>query len=186
LVQTHHLFVILRNECESTKGEQKEMKVKNSIVKLGTILAALFFLAGTISCGGGKQAKVEIPEALIKDYIAKHTLMVDPSLAQDYIKDEQAAVTKLINATIEAKKKEGTLGSLQQATFEFTNLTLNVVGQTEYYVDDEPQDFIKVAASGSLVIKTGDTSKNISVDDTIILEKERGSWKVTEKINPWG
>lgn len=162
------------------------MKVKNSIVKLGTIFAALFFLAGVISCGGGKQTKVEVPEALIKDYIAKHSLMVDPSLAQDYIKDEQAAVIKQINAIIEEKKQEGTLGSLQQATFEFTNLTLNVVGQTEYYVDDEPQDFIKVTASGSLMIKTGDTTKNVSVDDTIILEKERGSWKVTERINPWG
>jgi hypothetical protein len=138
-----------------------------------------------MSCGlAGKQA--EAPEALIKDYIAKHETMVDLSLANLYVEKEQKSITEKINLEIEKRKHANTLQKTQHASFDFSRLEINLVDQKEEYVDDEPKDFLKVAASGSIVMKTEENSRNMPIDEVIILEKEGKSWKVTETINPWG
>jgi len=161
------------------------MEFLRRIGKNGIILVSLLFLTGIMSCGGArKQAKA--PEALIKDYIGKHETMVDLSLAELYIEKEQKTITGKINLEIEKRKHAGTLQRLQHASFDFSSLKINLVDQKEEYVDDEPTGFLKVAASGSIIMKTEENSQNIPIDEVIILEKEGKSWKVTETINPWG
>ncbi|MDY6989076.1 MAG: hypothetical protein SWQ30_13585 [Thermodesulfobacteriota bacterium] len=161
------------------------MGLMRRIGKHGIILVSLLFLTGIMNCcGARKQAKA--PEALIKDYIGKHETMVDLSLADLYIEKEQKSITGKINLEIEERKHAGTLQKMQHASFDFSSLKINLVDQKKEYVDDEPRDFLRVAASGSIIMKTDKDLTNIPVDEVIILEKEGKSWKVTETINPWG
>jgi len=161
------------------------MELMRRIRKHGIILAGLLFLTGIMNCGGARK-QAQAPEALIKDYIAKHQTMVDLSLANLYIEKEQKSITGTINLEIEKRKHEGTLQKMQHASFDFSSLKINLVDQKKEYVDDEPEDFLKVATSGSIIMKTEENSKNIPIDEVIILEKEGKSWKVTETIHPWG
>ena len=161
------------------------MELIRKIRKHGIILVSLLFLTGIMNCGGARK-QAHAPEALIKDYIAKHETMVDLSLANLYIEKEQKSVTGKINLEIEKRKNEGTLQKMQQASFDFSSLKIDLVDQKEEYVNDEPKDFLKVAASGSIIMKTEGNSKDIPIDEVIILEREGKSWKVTETINPWG
>lgn len=161
------------------------MELMRRTKKHGIILMGLLFLTGIMNCGRvGEQAQV--PEALIKDYVAKHQTMVDLSLANLYIEKEQKGITEKINLEIERRKQEGTLQKMQHASFDLSRLAINLVDQKVEYVDDEPQDFLKVATSGSIIMKTEEDSKNILIDGVIILENEGNVWKVTETIHPWG
>ena len=161
------------------------MELMRRIRKHGIILVGLLFLTGIMNCGGARK-EARAPEALIKDYIAKHQTMVDLSLANLYVEKEQKSITGKINLEIEKRKHEGTLQKMQHASFDFSSLKINIVDQKVEYVDDEPKDFLKVATSGSIIMKTEENSKNIPIDEVIILEKEGKSWKVTETIHPWG
>ena len=164
---------------------------KNNMINLtkGILYIVLaLFLAGTmINCGGGSSgsAQVQAPKALIRDYIAKHETMVDTSLVDFYVTNEQSTVAAAINRNIEEKKASGELDTLQQATFDFSNLQIDVVGEKEEYIDDQPTKVFKVSVSGSYIMNQADSSKTISADDTIIFERVNNSWKVTEKVNPW-
>jgi hypothetical protein len=153
--------------------------------KHGIVLVSLLFLTGIMNCSGTRQ-QAHAPEDLIKDYIAKHETMVDLSLANLYIEKEQKSITKKINLEIEKRKQAGTLEKMQHASFDFSSLKIDLVDQKEEYVNDEPKDFLKVAASGSIIMKTEVDSTNIPIDEVIILEKEGKAWKVTETIRPWG
>lgn len=150
-----------------------------------SVSVALFLLIGTINCGGSSSGPTVAPKAFLHDFIAKHETMVDDSLVEFYIQEEQAQVAELINTSINSLKAQGTLESMQQATFDFTALQLNVVGEKEKYIDDEPKTFMKVAVKGSYTMNQKDTSKTISADQIIILEMVGRNWKVTETINPW-
>ena len=153
---------------------------------LYTVLA--LFLVGTmINCGGSSSgpAQVQAPKALIQDYVAKHGTMVDTSLVDIYVTDEQPKVAADVKRTIDAKKALGELEKLQQATFDFSNLQIAVVGQKEDYIDDQPTKLIKVTVSGSYVIKQADTATTIPANETVILGFVDNHWKVTERINPW-
>jgi hypothetical protein len=166
---------------------------KSRIVNLtkGVLFALIvLFLAGSlINCGGGGSsgpaAQVQAPKALIQDYIAKHETMVDESLVNLYVTNEQPLVAAAIDKNIEEKKAAGELEMLLQASFDFSNLQIAVVGETEEYIDDQPTKLIKVSVSGSYIMKQADNSTTIQADDTIILEMVDNSWKVTEKVNPW-
>jgi len=147
-------------------------------------IVTMFVLGAIISCGGSKQA--EAPESLIRDYVAKHRIMIDTSLVDLYIDEEQANISAKISQSIEEKKQAGTLQGLQQASFDYSGLKIDVLGQKESYVHDEPVDFLKISAHGNLVMKVADRSKTMLVNDVIILEKIGNSWKVTEETNPWG
>jgi hypothetical protein len=154
-------------------------------IRKGGILVGLLFLTGIMNCGiVEKQAQA--PEGLIKDYVAKHQTMVDLSLANLYIQEEQESIAGKINLEIEKRKQEGTLEKMQHASFDFSNLGINLVDQKVEYVHDEPKDFLKVATSGSIIMKTGGKSKDIPINGVVILEREGKSWKVTETIHPWG
>jgi hypothetical protein len=161
------------------------MELMRRIRKHGIVLAGLLFLTGIMNCGGARK-QAQAPEALIKDYIAKHQTMVDLSLANFYIGKEQEGITGKVNLEIEKRRHEGTLQKMQHASFDFSSLKINLVDQKAEYVDDEPKDFLKVATSGSIIMKTEENSKNIPIDEVIVLEKEGKFWKVTETIHPWG
>ena len=150
---------------------------------------ALFLVGSIINCGGGSSAgpsQVQAPKVLIQDFIAKQETMVDKSLVDFYVTDEQPSVAAAIEKTIDEKQVAGELDKLQHATFDFSNLEIAVVGEEEAYINDEPKKVIKVSVSGSYIMKQEDGDKTIAADDTIILlEMIANQWKVTERINPW-
>ena len=167
------------------------MKRSNTLTRgiLYTVLA-LFLVGGMINCGGGSSsssgsAKIQAPKSLIQDFIAKHETMVDSSLVGFYVADEQATVAAAVQRTIDEKKQAGELDKLQDATFDFTNLQIAVVGEKEAYVNDIPTRVIKVSVSGSYIMKQESGTTTIPADETIILEMVNNNWKVTEKVNPW-
>jgi hypothetical protein len=53
------------------------------------------------------------------------------------------------------------------------------------YVNDEIKSFMKVAVKGGYTVKVQESARKITVDETVILEREDGTWKITETINPW-
>ena len=146
------------------------------------------FLVGTmVSCGGSSSAPVQVqaPKALIQDYIAMHGIMVDTSLVDFYLTGEQPKVAADIKRTIEAKEGAGELEKLQNATFDFSNLQITVVGEKEDYIEDQPTKLIKVSVTGSYIMNQAADSTTITADETVILGMVRDTWKVTERINPW-
>ena len=165
----------------------KKSNMINLVRGLMYTFLALFLVGTMINCGGSSSApsQVQAPKALIQDYIAKHGTMVDSSLVSLYLNDEQPKVAADIKRTISEKTATGELEKLQNATFDFTNLQITVVGQKEDYVEDQPTKLIKVSVSGSYIMNQAAESTTISADETIILAKDNKNWKVTEKINPW-
>ena len=146
------------------------------------------FLVGTmVSCGGSSSAPVQVqaPKALIQKYIAMHGIMVDTSLVDFYLTGEQPKVAADIKRTIEAKAGAGELEKLQNATFDFTNLQIAVVGEKEDYIEDQPTKLIKVSVTGSYIMNQAADSTTITADETVILGMVKDTWKVTERINPW-
>ena len=148
-------------------------------------IIGLFLSVGLINCGGSGSGPTQAPKAFIQDFIAKQKTMVDATLVKFYIDEEQTKVAKLIDKSISSQKAQGNLESLQQATFDFSNLQLNVLGEKEEYVDDEPKTFLRVAVKGSYTMSQKDATQTIPADDIIILEMVGNNWKVTETINPW-
>jgi len=128
---------------------------------------------------------VQAPKALIQKYIAMHDIMVDTSLVDFYLTGEQPKVAADIKRTIEAKEGAGELEKLQNATFDFSNLQITVVGEKEDYIEDQPTKLIKVSVTGSYIMNQAADSTTITADETVILGMVRDTWKVTERINPW-
>ncbi len=172
---------------------KKEYAVKKSntvtVIKgLMYSILALFLVGTIINCGGGNSSapvQVQAPKALIQDYIAKHATMVDASLVDFYVADEKPVVAAAVEKSIEEKKASGDLERMQQATFDFSNLQITVVGEKEAYVNDQATKVIKVSLSGSYIMKLENDSKTVATKDFIIFELVDNNWKVTEKVNPW-
>jgi hypothetical protein len=169
--------------------EVKTSKAFNVTKGLLYSILVLILVGGMINCGGGKPASnpvtIQAPKTLIQDYIAKYATMVDTSLVNFYVMDEQATVAAAVQKAIEEKTASGELEKLQSASFDFSNLQISVVGEKEAYIHDEPTKVIKVAVSGSYVMKLADNTSTIPADKTIILEMIDKNWKVTERVNPW-
>jgi len=164
---------------------------KNNLINLtkGVLYTVLaLFLVGTmINCGGSSDpAQVQVPKALIQDYIAKHGIMVDTSLVDIYAVDERPKVAADIKRTINEKTATGELERLQDATFDFTNLKIAVIGEKEDYMYDKPTKLIMVSVSGSYIMKQAENSITIPADETVVLGMvDNIHWKVTERIHPW-
>lgn len=171
----------MKNGCIVNKCQSPYFKLGTGLV---LTLIALFLFGGFIGCGSSKRPTA--PTALIKDYISKHETMVDPTLVDLYVEVEQSKVAQLIDQSIAARKSEGSLESLQHATFDFTGLTVELLDEKQDYVNDEPKTFIKVATKGSFTMSLDEGSKTIPLDSIVILEKEGADWKITETLNPWG
>ena len=153
---------------------------------LYTVLA--LFLVGTlVNCGGNSSgpSQVQAPKTLIQDYVAKHKTMVDLSLVDFYVTDEQPRVAADIKKIIGEREATGELDKLQNATFDFTNLQIAVVGEKEDYINDRPIKIIEVSVSGSYIMNQAENATTINADETVILGMVNSNWKVTERIHPW-
>ena len=167
------------------------MEKSNTVTSVKVVLYAilsLFLAASLVNCGG-ESSKTEVqaqaPKSLIQDYIAKHHTMVDKALVDFYVTEEQPLVAAAVQKAIDEKTAAGDLRRLQQATFDFSNLQVAVVGEKEEYVNDEPTRVIQVSVSGSYVMEQEDGTKDIPADSTIVLQMVGNSWKVTERLQPW-
>ena len=149
---------------------------------LGLVLG-LLLATSVVGCSGKHST---VPKALIQEYISKHETMVDRSLVDLYVASEQEKISELVDQSIAAHTSAGNLGILQHASFDFTNLKTEIVGETDAYVDDSPTLFMKISATGSFTMTLENGSKTIPVKDVVILEKEGSDWKITESTNPWG
>lgn len=161
-------------------------KVRFTRFLLFSVLA--LFLAGSlVNCGGGATApvQVEAPKALIQDFVAKHDTMVDKSLVNFYVAEEQPTVAVAVERAIDEKQAEGVLEKLLKATFDFTNLKIAVIDAKEVYIHDEPTTVMKVSVSGTYNMTHESDTATIPADKTIILEMVNKEWKVTEKVDPW-
>ncbi len=152
-------------------------------LSLGLLAAGLLFLAGMAGCSS-KQAAV--PTAFIQDFLSKHETMVDSSLVDLYVKEEQAGIAQQINESISSRKAAGTLERLQHATFDFKGMKIELIDEKEEYVDDSPTVFLKIGTHGSFIMSMDEGTKTIPAENILILEKVGADWKVTENLNPWG
>ena len=149
---------------------------------LGIAAVAGLLVIAVAGCGAGAS---KVSDGLIHDYLAKHETMVDASLAGLYIVTEQDGIAEKINSAIAARTADGTLEGLRGATFDFSDLTIEVIGEKEDHINDEIKRFVKVAIQGTFSMRLKDSDRQITADETLILEMEGKVWKVTEKINPW-
>ena len=144
-------------------------------VMLKMFLATLLLLMWAASCTSSPS---EAPEKFVLNFIQKHIPMIDISVADFYVKEEQKGIIERVRELTASSKKSA-------ATYDFSKIKVNVLDQKEEYVDDEAIDFMKVAAKGNYTKTVDGKSESLIEDEIIILESVAGAWKVTEKINPW-
>ena len=138
-----------------------------------------------IIAAGCTSSPSETPEKFVLNFIQKHIPMIDISVADFYVKEEQKGIIERVKELIASGKEGGLLKSRSAATYDFSKIKVNVLDQKEEYVHDEAIDFMKVAAKGSYTKTVDGKSESLIEDEIIILESVAGAWKVTEKINPW-
>jgi hypothetical protein len=150
------------------------------VIKILTVSVLMILWAGGCSSGPS-----ETPEKFVLNFIQKHIPMIDTSVADFYVKEEQAGVMARVQKFIESKKKNGNFESLSAAVYDFSKIKVDILEEKQEYVNDEGVDFLKVAARGSYTKTVNGKSESLTEDETIIIESVRGKWRVTEKINPW-
>ena len=148
------------------------------------LIVGIWGLAFITGCGSNSAA-VELPKDFICDFIAKHETMVDESLVYYYVREEQPKMAEQIDISCRINKSKGRLEHLENATFDFSELRIELVDKKEMYVNDEPAVFIKVAIKGNYKMKLSEETRKINANEIIILQMARNEWKVTETKNPW-
>ena len=160
-------------------------KVK-AIIKINVILVAVSLVCLAIITGCGSDvASVELPKDFIQDFIAKHETMADKSLVYYYVKSDQPEIAEQIEVACRINKSKGVLEIMENATFDFSELQIEIVDKKEKYIDDEPIVFIKVAVKGCYKMQLPEAIKTIDTDDIIVLQMAKSEWKVTNTNNPW-
>ncbi len=157
--------------------------VKRYLSRLIKGLCVLILMTGLVSCSS--QQPATSPKDVIKLFIQKHIPTIDLSVADFYIKEEQAGVRALVNATILTKQKEGTLESLKKANYDFTKLQIDVIAEKEDYINDAPVNLVEVKASGFYTVSVDGNEKTLVEDEIFVLESVGSEWKLTDKIRPW-
>ena len=145
---------------------------------------SLFFLAIITGCGSDPNS-VNLPTDFIKDFIAKHETMADKSLVYYYVKSDQQVIAEQIETSCRINKSKGVLEILENATFDFSELQIELVDKKEEFVDDEPVLFVKVAVKGCYKMQLPEETKTINTDDIIVLQMARSEWKINNSNNPW-
>jgi hypothetical protein len=151
------------------------------VLTLILLIASVMILLSTVGCNS---ATPMTPETFVLNFIQKHIPMIDISVADFYVKEEQAGIIGRIKAKALNQKQDNS-ESLSAATYDFSNIKVEVIDEKEEYINDEAVDFLKVAANGIYTKTTSGKSESFVEDEVIILESIAGQWKVTEKINPW-
>ena len=134
---------------------------------------------------GSNNTSVQLPKDFIQDFIAKHETMVDHSLVYYYVKSDRPEIAEQIDITCRINKSKGSLEILENATFDFSELQIELVDKQEKYVNDEPVVFVKVAIKGSYKMQLPEETRTINANEIIILQMARSEWKVTNTNNPW-
>jgi len=111
--------------------------------------------------------------------------MADKSLVYYYVKSDQPEIAEQIEVACRINKSKGVLEILENATFDFSELQIEIVDKKEKYIDDEPVVFIKVAVKGCYKMQLPEAIKTIDTDDIIVLQMAKSEWKVTNTNNPW-
>ena len=189
-------FCILTVAIEQKRTE-KEFKVSSmtlldSYKKLGGIFkrnliliaVGMIALVNITGCGSNGMS-VELPKDFIRDFIAKHETMTDKSLVYYYVKSDQHKVAEQIDISCRINKSKGRLKILENATFDFSELQIELVDKKEDYVNDEPVLFVKVAVKGCYKMQLPEETQKIEANEIIILQMAKHEWKVTNSNNPW-
>ncbi|MEN8265084.1 MAG: hypothetical protein ABFR82_16685 [Nitrospirota bacterium] len=153
-----------------TKGWSRQALILKMLI---TTVLMLVLAAGCTS------APSETPEKFVLNFMQKHIPMIDISVADFYVKEEQNGIIERVKKLVASSKESSA------ATYDFSKIKVNVLDQKEEYVHDEAINFTKIAATGSYTKTVDGKSESVIEDEVIILESVAGEWKVTEKINPW-
>lgn len=145
-------------------------------------IASVLILLLTIGC---TSAPSLTPEKFVLNFIQKHIPMIDRSVADFYVKDEQTGILDRVEKFIASNKVKGISESLNAASYNFSKIKVDILDQKEDYIDDEAVNFLKVSVSGNYTKTSNEKSKDLVEDEIIILKSVDRQWKVTEKINPW-
>ena len=160
-------------------------KVRASIQRNSILIAvSLLFVAIITGCGSDPNSVV-LPKDFITEFIAKHETMADKSLVYYYVKSDRPVIAEQIETTCRINKSKGVLEILENATFDFSELQIELVDKKEEFIDDEPVLFIKVAVKGCYKMQLPEETKTINANDIIILQMAKSEWKVTNTNNPW-
>lgn len=154
----------------------------NMLALLQAAIIGLTVIFLVMGCSSGSS---ETPESIGKSFLVKHIPLMDLSVSDYYVMEEQASVREVVQKHIDALKQNGAFDSAQSTKYDFSNITLKVIGQKSMYVNDQPHKFLEFEAGGSYTQTEGGKTRTINEDEKIILESVRGQWKVTEKNNPW-
>ena len=152
------------------------------VLMLILLIASVLMLLSTVGC---TSAPSMAPEKFVLNFIQKHVPMIDISVADFYVKEEQSGIIDQIKAVKASNKKNNISESVSAATYDFSKIKVEVIAEQEEYINDEAVDFLKVTATGNYTKTTNGKSESLIEDEVIILESIAGQWKVTEKINPW-
>ncbi len=151
-------------------------------LKVAMLITSMLIMLAAVGCNS---APSMAPEQFVLNFIQKQVPMMDVSVADFYVKDEQAGIIDRIRAFKASNREKGISESVSAATYDFSKIKVEVMDTKEEYIDDESVSFLKVAATGSYTKTTNGQSESLVEDEVIILESIAGKWKVTEKTNPW-
>ncbi len=154
---------------------------KRSFILIIIVMIGLVSITGC----GSNNASIDLPKDFIQGFIAKHETMTDKSLVYYYVKSDRPEIAEQIEITCRINKSKGTLVILENATFDFSELQIELVDKKEQYVDDESVVFVKVAVKGNYKMQLSDETRRINANEIIILQLVRSEWKVTNTNNPW-
>lgn len=152
------------------------------ILVLKMLIASVLILIWAASCTSSPS---ETPEKFILKFLQKQISMIDPTVADYYVKEEQAGIIDRVRKFIASEKEKGNFESLTTATYDLSKIKVDLLDEKEEYINDEAVNFMKVAAKGNYTRVINGKSESLNEDEIIILENVAGKWKVTEKINPW-
>ncbi|MFC1843929.1 hypothetical protein ACFLZ5_03990 [Thermodesulfobacteriota bacterium] len=155
--------------------------LKRSLILIAVGLFALVNITGCVS----NDLSLELPKDFIREFIAKHETMVDESLVYYYVKSDQPEVAERIDVSCRINKAKGMYEILGNATFDFSELDIQLIDKKEVYLDDEPVMFAKVTVKGSYKMQIEKETQKIEANEVIVLQMARNEWKVSKSNNPW-
>ena len=161
--------------------KKTNVNLKRSLILVAVSIIGLL----SITACGSNNVSVDLPNEFIQDFIAKHETMADKSLVYYYVKSDQNKVAKQIETSCRINRSKGRLGILEKATFDFSELQIELVDKKKVLVDDEPVVFVKVAVKGCYKMQLPEETQKIEANEIIILQMARNEWKVTNSNNPW-
>ncbi len=136
------------------KSNANSLSRQTLILKM--LIASVMMLIWAAGC---TSAPSETPDKLILNFIQKQIPMIDQSVSDFYVKEEQSGVIDRVKKFIAAKKEKGNFESLSTATYDFSKIKIDVLDQKEEYIDDEEVTFMKIAATGNYTKAINGTSE---------------------------